>query len=395
MNKKTFKIHKALISFSILLSLTSCATSSKMKELEADICPQEWNTNYTYVFVHGLGGWGHYDFRSNFVHYWGMQNGDLMKQLSKFGFDCHDASVDSHGSVWDRTCELYAQLTGTRTDYGLEHSTRCNHPRYGKDFSKNPLIEKWDGENKINLVGHSFGGTTSRLLAHLMANGSLTERLATPEDELSPLFAGGHSDWIYSVTTLATPHNGTSAYHVVDPEPQKQTKAQKMVRKAAAPKRDGKKADYDYADYDMTIPNAAKINSWLKTLPGTYYFSFACNGTVQQEDGTWLPDPEKLEPVFQRNSMIMGTFEGMAPDGVVLTKEMQMNDGMVNTISEFAPDGAASLEYSSQKVEKGIWYVMPVVDGDHMSVQGGMTIKKDVLGFYIQHLELINCLKVE
>ncbi len=59
-------------------------------------------------------------------------------------------------------------------------------------FSKDPLIAKWDAEHKINLFGHSFGGVTVRLLAHLMAEGSQEERDATPPDELSPLFKGGH-----------------------------------------------------------------------------------------------------------------------------------------------------------------------------------------------------------
>ena len=66
------------------------------------------------------------------------------------------------------------------------------HERFGRDFSKDPLITKWDAEHKINLFGHSFGGVTVRLLAHLMAEGSQEERDAIPPDELSPLFKGGH-----------------------------------------------------------------------------------------------------------------------------------------------------------------------------------------------------------
>ena len=39
--------------------------------------------------------------------------------------------------AWNRACELYAQLNGSVTDYGVEHFARCGHLRYGRDFSKN------------------------------------------------------------------------------------------------------------------------------------------------------------------------------------------------------------------------------------------------------------------
>jgi len=32
------------------------------------------------------------------------------------------ASVAPNGSAWDRACELYAQLSGTRVDYGKAHT---------------------------------------------------------------------------------------------------------------------------------------------------------------------------------------------------------------------------------------------------------------------------------
>lgn len=371
---------------SIFVSFTACASSPKDK---INLSEKDWNTNYTYVFVHGLSGWGHYDFRNKFFPYWGMKNGSLIKYLNTQGFKAVDASVAPQGSAWDRVCELYAQLTGTVVDYGLEHSTRCGHNRYGKDYSKNPLIKKWDIDNKINLLGHSFGGVTVRLLTHLMENGAVAEIEATPKDELSPLFAGGKGDWIYSVTTLAAPHNGTSAYHIPDPEPQKKTSGQKMMDKVNAPKKDGR-AEYDYADYDMHIQNADVINRWLKTLDEVWYFSFACNATILQSDGTMLPDTLKMESLFQRSATKMGTFEGITFDGVELTSQWQQNDGLVNTISALAPSHSPSRNYDAEKMETGVWNIMPIYYGDHMSLQGGLTIKNDVKPFYIEHLDRIN-----
>lgn len=372
----------------IFLILFISQTYSKQKQ---NPTTTNWNTNYTFVFVHGLSGWGHYDIQNKFMPYWGMKNGSLMKQLKKNGYDVHDASVAPQGSAWDRACELYAQLTGSVTDYGIEHSARCNHERFGKDFSKDPLIKNWDSKNKINLLGHSFGGVTVRLLTHLMANGAPSEIAVTPENELSPLFKGGHDDWIYSVTTLAAPHNGTSAYHIKDPEPVKKTKMQKAMDKINNKVKDDR-ASFDVAAFDMHIDNAEEINKWLKTIDKTYYFSYSTNATILQSDGTYLPDPKIMENLYSRTAELMGTFEGTTFDGIELSKEWQMNDGLVNTFSSKAPSSSPSTIYTENKVTTGIWNIMPTYTGDHMSLQGGFKIKNNVLPFYENHLELINSL---
>jgi len=373
----------------VSLFLLSCSSTKK----DSFVLKKEaWKSNYTYVFVHGLSGWGHYDSRNKFFPYWGMKNGSLIKQLRKEGFNAYDASVAPQGSAWDRACELYAQLTGTITDYGKEHSERCGHERFGRDFSKEPLITQWDEENKINLLGHSFGGVTVRLLAHLMANGSEAERAVTDKDDLSPLFAGGYGDWIYSVTTLAAPHNGTSAYHVPDENPQPKSNMQKLMDKTNAPKKDSR-ADYDYADYDMYIQNAKEINQWLKTVDSVYYFSYSCSATEASEEGNQVPIEGMMEKLFQRSAVRMGAFRGQTPDGIKLDQSWQENDGLVNTISALYPEFAPHEDFEEGAIlKKGLWYVMPVYKGDHMSLQGGLTIKNDVRSFYLEHLNMINSL---
>ena len=399
MKKKTIHLPVAkmfflLSAFLLSFCFVSCTSVKNSELLNRD----EWKTNYTYVFVHGLSGWGHYDSINNFFPYWGMKSGSLFKRLKKCGFDVHDASVAPQGSAWDRACELYAQLTGSRTDYGAEHSKRAGHERFGRDFSKEPLIKQWDSEHKINLFGHSFGGVTVRLLAHLMAEGSEAERNATAENELSPLFAGGHADWIYSVTTLAAPHNGTSAYHIPDPNPQEKTGMQKMMDKRSAPREDGR-ASFDNAAYDMHLENAREINSWLSTIKEAFYFSYSCYATLENADGIQVPEESIMENLFERTSARMGAFEGTAPDGTVFTKDWQKNDGLVNTISALAPDFSYRYDFSDEmwketpSLQKGVWYVMPLYHGDHMSLQGGLTIKNPGLGdFYLKHMNLVNSL---
>lgn len=386
------KLPALLLALTLLFSFTACGRAAPVAKVNAE----EFKTNYTYVFVHGLSGWGSYDFQNHFMPYWGMQNGDLMKYLNRQGFHCVAASVAPTGSAWDRACELYAQLTGSVTDYGAEHSVRCKHDRYGKDFSKKPLIEKWDKDNKINLLGHSFGGATVRTLCELMANGSEAEQKATTDGSLSPLFEGGKADWVYSVTALAAPMNGTTAYDVDDTESigtDRKARLYETLTKlmsAGTKEKDDGRAAFDNANFDMLIDNAKKMNDGMETLKSVYWFSFPCNSTVQQADGTYLPDETKTEALFMKPATLMGRYTGTTPAGVTIDESWQMNDGLVNTISATAPFGAPQKAYEEGKVAPGEWNIMPVYDGDHMALQGGLTKKNDVRGFYTEHLTRIN-----
>lgn len=361
--------------------------------------PESFKTNYTFVFVHGLSGWGSYDFQNHFLKYWGMRGGDLMQYLNKQGFTCVSASVSPHGSAWDRACELYAQLSGSVVDYGKEHSERCKHERFGTDYSKKPLIDAWDSEHKINLLGHSFGGATVRLMSELMANGSAEEQQATGKDDLSPLFTGGKADWIYSITALASPHNGTTAYDVSEVEDnvpdtfkyKMQDKLNNAVASVNKKDNDGR-AEYDNANYDMYLDNAATLNARISTLENVYYFSVPCTATVRQPDGTYTPDEDKMEAMFCKTSRRMGKFTETSPGGIVADESWFENDGLVNLISALAPFDAPQKEYKEGKVKTGQWNIMPVFDGDHMSLQGGFTVKKDVRDFYTEHLSRINAL---
>lgn len=376
----------------LLILLSSCAKAPVSGTADA-----QWSTNYRYVFVHGLSGWGSYDFQNKFLKYWGMRGGDLHAYLKGEGFDCYAASVDPYGSAWDRACELYAQLTGSVVDYGAEHSERCNHERFGTDFSDNPLIDTWSAEDKINLIGHSFGGATIRLLAELMANGSAAERDATPEGELSPLFEGGKGDWIYSITCLASPHNGTSAYNVNGGDVNEQLSATErfmadMVGGATEGSTDGR-ADFDYANYDLQIDNALALNEQISTLPNVYYFSVPCSSTDLQEDGTYFPDREITEKMFVKSAILMGSVTGVTDSGNAFDEAWLDNDGLVNVISATAPFNAPSQDFDESSINAGIWNVMPVYRGDHMSLQGGMLKKNDVREFYTDLLNTINSIE--
>ena len=245
---------------------------------------------FKYVFVHGLSGWGSYDDAYRRIPYWGMRGGDLMSFLREKGFDCYAASVSPAGSAWDRACELYAQITGTRVDYGEAHSLKYRHERYGRDYSEHPLIPARDEHSQLVLLGHSFGGTTVRLFSELLAHGDAGERLASSPGNLSPLFIGGMENRVHSLVTLATPMNGITAYDLFtdadfDPESVKTPWWSHGLAMGTKPRMDGRD-ERDYANYDMQIDHAHELNRLISTLPHVYYLSVPCSMTVPENSQT-------------------------------------------------------------------------------------------------------------
>lgn len=200
-------------------------------------CPYKfWGVGMTreknpIILVHGFLG---FDAETiiNFP-YWGGTI-DLVESLRKDGYRVFSAQVGPVSSNWDRACELYAFLFGGRVDYGAAHAERHGHARYGRTypgiFSKKNKSEpgpesgpeyeprsptqasnQTEPEEEapaFHLVGHSMGGQTARLLAELLAKGDPDE-MEHDQPDRSPLFKGGHR-CVKSVTTLSTPHDGTT-----------------------------------------------------------------------------------------------------------------------------------------------------------------------------------------
>ena len=349
-----------------------------------------------YIFVHGLSGWGQYDSMYKRMPYWGMHGGDLISFLRKSGFDCYAASVDPTGSAWDRACELYAQIAGKRTDYGKYHSEQYNHARYGKDFTDRPLIKEWSDDTRLVLIGHSFGGVTARLFAELLSNGDRDEQNSTRDGSLSELFKGGYSKRIFSIVTLAAPTNGTTAYDLFeDPDfdpssvkvPVWSKAFAKMMSAGTSPKRDYRDPK-DYADYDMHVDRAKEINERIQTLPEVYYFSVPCSKTALS-DGKHVPQ-KGMEQLFTMRSYQIGAYTGTTRGGIAIGEEWKENDGLVNTYSALAPHNAPRCPYDAEKIEPGIWNVLPVLKEDHMYLQGGLGKRHNIRPFYTGLITMID-----
>lgn len=355
----------------------------------------------TYVFCHGLNGWGQYDEQYEKSPYWGGASGDVAARWREQGLEAYAASVSPQGSAWDRACELYAQIAGTLTDYGAAHSKECRHARYGRDFTGRPLIRSWDDDARLVLIGHSFGGATIRLFGELLAHGSAEEREATTPETLSPLFIGGLEQRILAIVTLAAPTNGTTAYDMTrDPAFDAggvripiRYRLWDWILKRHTKIRTDNRDPRDWASFDMELDNAQALNARIAMLPHVYYLSVACDATKPGKDGARVPDRALLDPLFVKTSTLMGCYSGVTTAGYVVDDEWHANDGLVNTYSARAPFGAPQKPFDRSNIERGIWNVMPDLHTDHGYFQGGFIKKRDPRSFFQDLCEILQSLE--
>ncbi len=381
--------------------------------------------NYPFVFVHGMFGWGSNEGINSKIPYWGATTGDLIEKMNKKGYESYAASVGPISGAWDQACELYAQLTGTRVDYGAAHAKKHDHNRYGRTYEK-PLLEGWSSERKIHLIGHSFGGNASRMLAHLLANGA-PEEVAETGEETSPLFTGGHGDLVHSVTAICSPLNGTACYELI-----RKYNMVKPMRMAAytycgllskttlngrlvdfhlerlnfssADKNESpeslrkilKKCEYsvDEIAYDMTHDGAKVLNMNIDIAPDTYYFSYPFNAVTKSSKSGKLKATNTdffflylVSNMMLRNAKKYHTDE--APD-------YSENDGLVNvSFAKHPPDEPYKSYRVSEEPVPGIWHVMPTSIGDHGTAIGLFADEAKTVSFYLEMLGKLRALEKE
>ena len=348
-----------------------------------------------------------------------MTTGSLTDYLSAKGYETYAASVGPLSSAWDRACELYAQLVGARTDYGVKHSQDFGHDRYGIDYEQ-PLFDGWGTERAVNLVGHSFGGATTRLFLDILANGRPEEVAAAKAAgvEPSPFFLGGKGSWVHSLTAIAAPHNGTTFIETCGDFTMVAAELATSISKALGlsvfkgvydfqldqfgiRKDDGETfsqalervlhSDFlshnDNAFLDLTIDRALEINDDIGIEPNVYYFSYAGNQTVSNAAGDSFSPSPAMWGLFHPGSAKMGRYyDRYTAGGFYINKRWLPNDGMVNTVSALYPthsdstcltdDGARGWKnyngYTDTTFRPGLWYVMPVQTLDHIQFIGGM-----------------------
>ena len=388
---------------------------------------------YPYVFIPGMVGWGtdfpHYDK----FPYWGGgfklgQFDNLMDILNLAGVEAYAANPGPFNSAWDRSCEVFAALTGTVVDYGEAHSKAHNHERFGFSYEGKALMgEPWNMKDKINFLGYSFGSEVARLLTSLLAFGNEEEVNATGEST-SELFKGGHSS-INACITLSAPHNGTPlANALVD------TKVPMMLLATVfhfigctlgnnigpvslqlghfgvTPKQGQQRVAFnlpklinyykskDNCGYDMTIRGAQELNSIIKMSPDTYYYSFVTYSTVTNEKTGRQNIVGNTNWMFRPTSLVLQIMEGMKIDGIKLVDDWAIHDGVIPLASSRFPaiDEAFAKSYEEvmekkESVERGIWYYMePIFGMDHFDFCGISDFPTTMEDFYFKLVDMVN-----
>ena len=104
--------------------------------------------------------------------------------------------LSPYGSSHDRACELFYYLKGGVVDYGVYHSEKYKHSRFGTRFEKG-YVPEWDEMHPIILVAHSHGGNTARMLQHLLHHQHFESHVTS-------------ATWIRAIICVASPLRGCS-----------------------------------------------------------------------------------------------------------------------------------------------------------------------------------------
>ncbi len=411
MKLKLKKILCTLLCLTLLFSLTAPCFAAEKKTAEG---------NYPYVFVHGMMGWGENTEGAMMdAPYWGFKaENNVPEYLRSLGYEVAVPSVGPMSSAWDRACELYAQLTGTVVDYGAAHSERCGHARFGRDYTGRALLGDgagWDLTTPVNVVTHSFGGPTANVFASVMEYGCKEEIEASPDD-CSEFFKGGKEGLVYSVSTLASPHNGTplsnllydiklpvflAAFimNVADNGTDYMLDQFGLTKDPAT----GEKKSFnfkgikaicksdDHCAYDMTIKGAKELYEKFPAAAHTYYFSYSGDITEDGRLGRKISG-DFATGIFGMTGSLITLSSGRRFDGVKLGREWAPNDGFVPVVSARYPFVHEHAEYAeAQELTTGIWYAMPTTEGgSHGYHVGGQ--QATLWGFYDSLIETVTAI---
>jgi triacylglycerol lipase len=396
--------------------------------------------DYPIILVHGYGGWGRDELSTRFgtLRHWGCFT-DLQEELKAAGFMTHTPSMGAYSSNWDRTCELYAQLMNNEfVDYGKGHSRKFKHERFkpNKYFNrKEMLLEKpWSNVNKVNIICHSMGTPTARMLIQLLENGSDEER-KTPQENMSPLFVGGSETrgMVNSMACVVGINDGIVFFsHIA-----KYINLQKIfvrllsltgISRSKQVLFDGKLGQWglkrcdgegvlkyllrcsrefrerdmyhtkDMCFHDLTPVGSYENNSWVRVQAGVYYFCYAGIKTSPAKKAPYYhkPDYFKMAPILWVPALITGRFRGELEHGVKIDESWWPNDGVISVIAQKAPrvnsltekDKDKMTPFNPDSIKPGIWNDMGTLYADHWDPMGFGTdgkcvfTKKNIVKFY-------------
>jgi len=354
--------------------------------------------DYPIVLIHGFLGWGPDEMGG--YKYWGGKD-DIADLLRQEGHTVFEVSVGPVSSNWDRAVEAYTQLKGGQVDYGKAHSEKFGliQKPEGKTFVG--LYPEWDENHPVHIIGHSMGGQTARMLQYLLAS-KIYEDQESTIFEKSPLLGQVNLKWIHSITTIATPHNGTTMAELVtntfpfvqyfvglagvvgtrfydfDLEQWNLTRkaneswSSYVSRMRTHPAWETK----NISSWDASLDGAKAMNNYAVASADIFYFSILTSITEKNADNHFHSPVRSAPLLIRARAKILGTKVGYWQDGTNTDSTWYENDGLVNTCSMAGPTtGTNGPDTITPLVEKdvlisGQWYTIGPLKMNHWNIIG-------------------------
>jgi hypothetical protein len=151
----------------------------------------------------------------------------------------------------------------------------------------------------------------------------------------------------------------------------------------------------DVCLWSVSTQGAAEENTWVKTLPNVYYYSYATSDTFATRDfllrKIQLPNLLTMLLPLQPLGVFMG---GRYAPNNGLSTDWQENDGVVPTYS-MNKDSTGQLVYFNGSSQIGEWNSMSQLKRlDHLAVMG-MTLHTQVKSLYFAHAEVLASLPAD
>lgn len=383
--------------------------------------PLSARNTFPIVLVHGFRGWGPDEMAG--YSYWGGFN-NLEADLESLGYEVYTVSVGPVSSNWDRAVEMYHQLKGGQVDYGRQHAQTYGIIERPEGKAYEGLYPRWDSDHPVHIIAHSMGGQTARMLAYLLANTFFVDSLQKIPEE-SPLLGQSNQGWIKSITTIATPHNGTT---LLDLRLENIPYYRLLIGVASVvetnfydfdldqwglDRKDGERwSDFyrrirahplweskNIGTWDLSLDGARHLNTYLGARPDIYYFSFVTSSThLDTATGTHIPDGT-TNFLLRSDARIMGKQTTLWEDGSPTDSAWFENDGAVNTISQYGPttglNGSDSIVpfKPGERLQPGRWYSQGPLKMDHWFIVGHFIVNGEewaqVRKIYEDHCQLL------
>ena len=354
--------------------------------------------DYPIVLIHGFMGWGASEMGE--YNYWGG-NKDYIDMMRGNGNTVFELSVGPVSSNWDRAIEAYYQLKGGQVDYGNSHSKKYNLEQRPINKVYKGLYPQWNENNPIHIIGHSMGGQTARMLQYLLSQEFFIDESINQKEE-SKLLGNVHNRWIKSITSISTPHNGTTLTEIVTktiPFIQyfvgiagvigtkfydfdlshwgfKRKNNESWTNYLNRMKKHSAWETRNISSWDLSLDGAKELNTRLQASADVYYFSIVTSTTEKRESSHNHDPVDDTSILIKTRSKLLGARSGYWADGSKTDSLWFENDGVVNTVSMYGPSTGINGSDPLVQYEKGDllitgqWYWQKVSNMDHWSIIG-------------------------